>query len=163
MMNRANPFEKALIYKQLFENGDAKCLPFGTAFEMMRTLNINGDAGKYGIRLPEWSEDMYITIQFPDEHSKMSEPYIYGHSDKGNVPWFIGNTTIFRNDWDLTKIYEVKKKHPLQNYVKNCEEKCSDKCLHKCLGECEKVKDKDNNMARLLELIRLTKEILEDK
>lgn len=163
MMNRANPIEKANIYRQLFEDGETNCLPFGIAFEMMRTLNTSGTTGKYGIRLPEWKEDTYITIQFPDENSKMSEPYIYGHSEKGNLPWFIGNTTIFRNDWKLTKIYEVKKRHPLQNYTKDCNEKCSDKCLHKCLGECEGVKDKDNNMARLLELIRLAKEIFDEK
>lgn len=54
-------------------------LSFGEAIEVMR----NG--GK--VKLPAWSSDVFISIQTPDENSKMTAPYMYVTSRYGMVPW----------------------------------------------------------------------------
>ena len=48
---------------------------FGEAFEMVKK-------GK-GMRLPQWCEDVMIKAQFPDEHSKMTAPYLFVESRFG--------------------------------------------------------------------------------
>ena len=52
---------------------------FGQAMEFMK------DGEK--VRLPNWSEDVFISIQVPDENSKMTAPYFYETSGNGLVPW----------------------------------------------------------------------------
>ena len=50
---------------------------FGQALEAVKN-------GK-GMRLPQWSSDVVIFAQFPDEHSKMTAPYLYVESRFGAV------------------------------------------------------------------------------
>ena len=38
-------------------------------------------------RLPQWQPDVSIKMQVPDEHSKMTAPYLYVESRFGRVPW----------------------------------------------------------------------------
>ncbi len=52
---------------------------FGQAFEQVKK-------GK-GMRLPQWKSDVVIRAQYPDEHSKMTAPYLYVESRFGYVPW----------------------------------------------------------------------------
>ena len=45
-------------------------------------------------------KDMWIGLQVPDEHSKMSLPYIYMFTaDKNLVPWLASQTDILAEDW----------------------------------------------------------------
>jgi hypothetical protein len=50
---------------------------------------------------------MWIQAQFPDEHSKMTLPYLYIEYPKGSpaypdgsrVPWFASQTDMLADDW----------------------------------------------------------------
>lgn len=66
---------------------------FGEAFEQVKK-------GK-GMRLPQWQPDVVIRVQFPDEHSKMTAPYLYVESRFGRVPWKETNIELFSNDWKV--------------------------------------------------------------
>jgi len=52
-----------------------------------------------GMRLPKWSEDVVIRRQVPDEHSKMTAPYLYVESRFGMVPWIPTQVEMFAEDW----------------------------------------------------------------
>jgi len=44
---------------------------------------------------------MYIELQTPDKHSKMSLPYIYMKTaDNHLVPWLCSQTDILAEDWE---------------------------------------------------------------
>lgn len=66
---------------------------FGQAFEEVKK-------GK-GMRLPTWSEDVSIHAQYPDEHSKMTAPYLYVESRYGKVPWRETEIELFSEDWEV--------------------------------------------------------------
>lgn len=47
-------------------------------------------------------KDMYIRLQVPDVHSKMSLPYIYMRTAQGDlVPWLCSQTDGLATDWEL--------------------------------------------------------------
>lgn len=54
-----------------------------------------------GIRMKKWSEDVFIKIQFPDENSKMTAPYLYVTSKFGLVPWNPTQIEILSEEWEL--------------------------------------------------------------
>nr|WP_320145658.1 hypothetical protein [uncultured Anaeromusa sp.] len=64
---------------------------FGRAFEQVKK-------GK-GMRLPQWSPEVVIRAQFPDEHSKMTAPYLYSESRFGRVPWKETMIELFSEKW----------------------------------------------------------------
>ncbi|PFB24149.1 Thoeris anti-defense Tad2 family protein [Bacillus cereus] len=68
---------------------------FGQAFEEVKK-------GK-GMRLPQWSPDVVIRAQFPDEHSKMTAPYLYVESRFGKVPWKETNIELFAGNWEVVE------------------------------------------------------------
>ncbi|BAR85733.1 MULTISPECIES: Thoeris anti-defense Tad2 family protein [Bacillus] len=68
---------------------------FGQAFEEVKK-------GK-GMRLPQWSQDVVICAQFPDEHSKMTAPYLYVESRFGRVPWKETNIELFAENWEVVE------------------------------------------------------------
>jgi hypothetical protein len=42
----------------------------------------------------------FVELQVPDEHSKMSLPYIYITTVQGNrVPWLASQTDLLSQDW----------------------------------------------------------------
>lgn len=42
----------------------------------------------------------YLTLQVPDEHSKMTLPYIYITTVQGDkVPWLASQTDLLQSDW----------------------------------------------------------------
>ena len=44
----------------------------------------------------------YLELQVPDEHSKMTLPYIYIHTVQGDlVPWLASQTDILAMDWEI--------------------------------------------------------------
>ena len=64
---------------------------FEKAFEQVKS-------GK-SMRLPQWQEDVKIKAQYPDEHSKMTAPYLYVVSRFGKVPWKETMVELFSEEW----------------------------------------------------------------
>ena len=71
-------------------------MTFGEAVEALKvgeTVTRTGWNGK----------GMYLALQVPDEHSKMSLPYIYMRTAQGDlVPWLASQTDILSDDWQIT-------------------------------------------------------------
>ena len=45
-------------------------------------------------------KDMWIALQLPDAHSKMTLPYIYMRTVQGDlVPWLASQTDLLAEDW----------------------------------------------------------------
>lgn len=68
---------------------------FGEAFEQVKL-------GK-GMRLPTWSKDVIIRVQYPEEKSKMTALYLYVSSRLGNVPWQGTMIELFDEDWEVVE------------------------------------------------------------
>lgn len=48
------------------------------------------------------AKNMWIALQRPDEHSKMTLPYIYMSTAQADlVPWLASQTDILADDWDV--------------------------------------------------------------
>ena len=71
-------------------------MSFGRAFNF---INNPVTKDRMGMRLPHWKEDVVIRIQFPDENSKMTAPYLYVESRFGRVPWIPTQIELFSRDW----------------------------------------------------------------
>lgn len=56
-----------------------------------------------GMRLPQWSDDVVIRAQYPDEHSKMTAPYLYVESRFGRVPWKETVIEQFNDNWEVVE------------------------------------------------------------
>lgn len=47
---------------------------------------------------------MSLELQTPDEHSKMTLPYIFMNTADGNrVPWLASQTDLLSVDWEITE------------------------------------------------------------
>lgn len=68
---------------------------FGDALEILKR---GGRVARRG-----WNgKGMYIEAQFPDEHSKMTLPYIFMKTACDNVvPWLASQTDLLSEDWEL--------------------------------------------------------------
>lgn len=62
------------------------------------------------VRRRGWNgRGMWLRLQVPDKHSKMSLPYIYMKTaDDHLVPWLASQTDVLSDDWedDLTVSFE---------------------------------------------------------
>ena len=58
---------------------------------------------KRGMRLPKWSSDVVIRVQFPDKNSMMTHPYLYVESRFGRVPWKETVVEMFSKDWEIVE------------------------------------------------------------
>ena len=48
--------------------------------------------------------DQYLELQRPDEHSKMTLPYIYIRTVQGDlVPWLCSQTDMLARDWYVVR------------------------------------------------------------
>jgi hypothetical protein len=66
---------------------------FGQAIEAM-------SGGKKVSRTGWNGKGMWLAIQRPDEHSKMTLPYIYMRTAQGDlVPWLASQTDMLSYDW----------------------------------------------------------------
>lgn len=75
---------------------------FGQAIEALKS-------GKKAAREGWNGKGIYIELQVPDEHSKMTLPYIYmvttkletdnPKAPKGVVPWLASQTDMLSEDW----------------------------------------------------------------
>ncbi len=72
-------------------NNKTKNLTFGEALSKLKS------GGK--VCLPYWNEDVFLSLQKPDKHSKMTHPYIYVTSRFGLVPWVATQIEILSEKW----------------------------------------------------------------
>lgn len=93
-------------YKVVYEGGYISWSPkkvFEEAYRRLDnlTFGLMLEALKKGMRtrLPYWSEDVFLSMQKPDEHSKMTHPYIYVTSRFGVVPWVATQVEILSEKW----------------------------------------------------------------
>ena len=68
---------------------------FGIVIEQLKKGNT--------AKLPYWSDDVFIELQIPDEHSKMTHPYIYVTSRFDRVPWVATQVEILSEKWIVTE------------------------------------------------------------
>ena len=77
---------------------------FGTAIQALK----NGEK----VRRKGWNGNgIFLELQTPDEHSKMSLPYIYmdttrlitnnPDAPRGRVPWLASQTDMLSDDWEV--------------------------------------------------------------
>lgn len=63
-----------------------------TALKQGRAVSRSGWNGK----------GMFLELQTPDEHSKMTLPYIYMYTVQGDrVPWLASQTDMLSEDWGV--------------------------------------------------------------
>jgi len=72
-----------------------EALTFGEALTLLRS--------GHRIRRAGWNgKGMWLALQVPDAHSKMSLPYIYMSTVQGDlVPWLASQTDVLSDDWEL--------------------------------------------------------------
>lgn len=69
-------------------------MDFGQAIERLKQGGRVSRAGWGG-------KGMYLELQVPDEHSKMTSPYIYMKTADDNlVPWLASQTDVLAEDWE---------------------------------------------------------------
>ena len=83
--------------KEVFEAAYRRCddMTFGLALEAMEK--------GLKVRLPHWSPDVYISLQSPDENSKMTHQYLYVTSRYGMVPWISTVVEMFSEEWAISE------------------------------------------------------------
>lgn len=68
---------------------------FGGAIVALKGGNIVARSGWNG-------KGMWLKLQVPDAHSKMTLPYIYMKTAQDDlVPWLASQTDILADDWEL--------------------------------------------------------------
>lgn len=77
---------------------------------MVLCCAVRGDG--HTLRRKGWNgKGMWLKLQVPDKHSKMTLPYIYieypeGHPaypEGSRVPWLASQTDILAKDWELVE------------------------------------------------------------
>lgn len=69
-------------------------MDFGEALNELR-------AGRKVCRAGWNGKGMWLDLQVPDEHSKMTLPYIYMRTAQGGlVPWLASQTDVLAYDWE---------------------------------------------------------------
>lgn len=49
-------------------------------------------------------KDMWLELQVPDEHSKMTLPYVYMYTAQGDlVPWLCSQSDLLATDWQIAE------------------------------------------------------------
>lgn len=73
----------------------------GERFNFGRALQILKDGGR--VARDGWNgKGMWLALQVPDEHSKMTLPYIYMSTAQGDlVPWLASQTDVLADDWTI--------------------------------------------------------------
>lgn len=47
---------------------------------------------------------MWLALQVPDEHSKMTEPYVYMRTAQGGlIPWLCSQADLLASDWEIVE------------------------------------------------------------
>lgn len=97
-------------YKVVYQDGYTSWSPkdvFREAYREVHAMTF-GDAiymMKHGKKVQRkgWNgKGMWLAIQNPDEHSKMTSPYIYMKTaDDKLVPWLASQTDMLAEDWEI--------------------------------------------------------------
>jgi hypothetical protein len=59
-------------------------------------------AGQRVLRSGWNGKGMWLRLQVPDAHSKMTLPYVYIHTVQGDlVPWLCSQTDLLAADWEV--------------------------------------------------------------
>jgi hypothetical protein len=84
------------------ENNVIETVDFGKAIEFLKK-------GYTAARLGWNGKGIFIELQVPDEHSKMTSPYIFidttglqtenSNAPKSRVPWLASQTDMLAEDW----------------------------------------------------------------
>lgn len=83
-----------LSFKQ---QGGRKMEGFGWAIKQMHNGSKVCRSGWNG-------RGMWLALQVPDDHSKMTLPYIYMSTVQGDlVPWLASQTDMLATDWQVVK------------------------------------------------------------
>lgn len=108
-------------YKILYPDGYVSWCPKEAFEEAYRptdgmTFGLAIEAMKRGLKVARrgWNgKGIYLELQAPDEHSKMTLPYIYivttglitlnPHAPKGCVPWLASQTDMLADDWYIVE------------------------------------------------------------
>lgn len=108
-------------YKVVYPDGYESWSPQDVFEEAYRPTNgmnfgLAIEALKMGIAVARkgWNgKGIYLELQEPDEHSKMTLPYIYivtnglitdnPHAPKGRVPWLASQTDMLADDWYIVE------------------------------------------------------------
>lgn len=69
---------------------------FGEALDI-----VIDNAGRKGMRLPAWKEDVVIKLFVPRKNSAMTAPFLYVDSRYGRVPWKETVIEMFAEDWEI--------------------------------------------------------------
>lgn len=117
--NPIDPMEDG--YMVIYPDGYVSWSPkdvFEAAYRLTSGMNFGLaiEAMKMGkrVRRRGWNgKGIFIELQVPDEHSKMSHPYIYidttglqtdnPESPKNRVPWFASQTDMLSDDWEIVE------------------------------------------------------------
>lgn len=56
------------------------------------------------VRRTGWNgKGMWLALQVPDAHSKMTLPYVYMSTAQGGlVPWLCSQSDLLATDWEIT-------------------------------------------------------------
>jgi hypothetical protein len=74
-------------------NNDSTIFDFGNALDMLRH-------GQRVSRLGRNGRGMWLALQVPDAHSKMTQPYVYMYTAQGDlVPWLPSQADLLAEDW----------------------------------------------------------------
>lgn len=92
--------DNARMMKELSKEMEMiRCIRFGNTYGFDTALRRLKDSHRQ--QREGWNgKGMYIEMQVPDEHSKMSRPYLYIKSVDGDlVPWVASQTDLLADDW----------------------------------------------------------------
>ncbi len=70
---------------------------FSSAFNHIRTVPNSG------IRLSDWGIHTTLRVQYPDQHSKMNDAYIYAENNGNCIPWTLSHNQLFSKKWELVE------------------------------------------------------------
>lgn len=82
-------------------------LSFAIAFNILQGMN-EGEMSR-----PSWNgTGMGVRIQYPDKHSKMTQPYLYLEKSNGErTPWVPSTGDLFAQDWIVQATENTHKYH----------------------------------------------------
>ena len=70
---------------------------FGDAF-------LQAQAGS-AIYRPSWNgKNQWVYVQYPDNHSKMTSPYLVLVQGENQTPWVPSTGDLFAEDWETKRI-----------------------------------------------------------
>ena len=71
-------------------------MDFGGAIHTMR--------GGKKVARQVWPRGVFLMIQYPDDHSKMTSPYIYVNDDVDEqMPWSPQQDDMLTEDWEIVE------------------------------------------------------------